>query len=222
MTGKPLSYREAQRYVAEHGGFKINFTQINNMATGLTVSTETAVMFAKAFGQDVELFRGLAAGVPYDRIVREKQAREEYLADPLASIGPTVNLGALMSIPLHPGYVSAGSLLTEAVDEVEPLGEIIPASVRAIRVRGDCMEPIYRDGNVILVQEHTEAQPGQAVVALVDMQNLVVKEFQRTDKGIAYLVPRNGEGTIPAHRFQVVGVVAGVLDLDPLTRSKAA
>ena len=56
--------------------------------------------------------------------------------------------------------------------------------------------------------EQGNAESGNKVVAIVDGDKLFCKVY-RTN-GEAYLEPKNGEGKIPASRFNSIGVIVGV------------
>lgn len=131
-------------------------------------------------------------------------------ADDLALIGPDVDIAALRSMRLFSLPASADpSALPVCEDraEHEHLGKEIEDGVRAIRVRGDCMEPFYRDGDILFVREQSTAENGQRVIARVDDEHLNCKVYRAN--GSAYLEPTNGEGRIEAPRFEIRGVVVG-------------
>jgi hypothetical protein len=131
--------------------------------------------------------------------------------DPLSRIGPDADIAGLGQIPLadFPASAGAGSMVPDTEVEQNTLESELPGELRAIRVVGECMEPRYCDGDILLIREQKHAENGQRVIALVDDDTLNCKVY-RTN-GEAYLEPTNGEGRIPAHRFKIVGVVAAVL-----------
>jgi len=102
------------------------------------------------------------------------------------------------------GYVGAGAQIYpiddhakgEGLDEIKsPWDELGPAAV-AVRVRGDSMEPVYYDGDLIYYDEqHSDFRHllgKDCVVSLADGRKFV-KQLRRTQHGLWYLFSHNAE-----------------------------
>lgn len=115
------------------------------------------------------------------------------------------------------GMVSAGKPI-EAVEDAHQL-EVPSIFLRAgshyvLRVKGDSMvEEHIRDGDLVVVQEKTEALNGETVVALIDDNEVTIKKFFRRD-GKVELRPANERiksVIIDSNRVRIQGVVVGVM-----------
>ena len=175
----------------------VNYSTIASMTRGVRGSEETIRKIASGLGGRADHLLRLAG-------------YESFPADLLSQIGPDVDISAIADIRLSPFLVSAGDgfVPPEPGLEHETIESILPGQIRAIRVTGDCMAPLYQDGDVVFVREQGNAENGNKVIALVDDDKLNCKVY-RTN-GEAYLEPKNGEGRIPASRFHILGVVVGV------------
>jgi repressor LexA len=115
------------------------------------------------------------------------------------------------------GSVAAGrpiEPLTLGEDIVLPEDWLGRGHTYALRVRGDSMiDEHIRDGDVVIVEERETARNGETVVALVEGQNVTLKQYQRDGANVR-LVPANpGMQAIvlPEDQVQVQGVVIGVM-----------
>jgi repressor LexA len=120
-------------------------------------------------------------------------------------------------VPLM-GTIAAGRPL-EAVVARETLQ--VPADMVAgrkgvygLRVRGDSMiEEQIRDGDLVLVEQRSEARDGETIVALVDGQDVTLKRLHREGPSVR-LQPANPTMApliLAADRVAVQGVVVGVI-----------
>jgi len=134
----------------------------------------------------------------------------------LEVVGGPPQGGAAVAIPLL-GTVAAG-LPIEALPDAEevwlPEQWLGRRRTYALRVRGDSMiEEQIRDGDVVVVEERETARNGETVIALVDGENVTVKQYQRQGAMIR-LVPANHTMEpmeFAEDRIRVQGVVVGVL-----------
>jgi hypothetical protein len=204
----PLSSRAA---AARTG---VSHATIVAMTHGARVSVESLLKFAQGFCiQPDALLK--AAGYPplpppaVGPVQATPSGSED--EDPLLKVGEDVDLGLLTRIPLAPGSVSANlSRVQEPLDAPAlSLGEALPGGVRAIRVEGDCMQPFYQSGDVLLVRESDDAQNGDKVIALVDWGGITCKVLRENGAPPCYLEPTNGDGKITADRFRILGIVVG-------------
>lgn len=180
----------------------INHATVTTMVRGDRPSYQTILRLSHGLGGKLNRLLTLAG---YESIERLYEG-----TDALSQIGPDVDTSAIAGICLSPLVASAGdgSHVHEAGADYETFESLLPGQVRAIRVIGDCMEPFYREGDVVFVREQGNAENGNKVIALVDGESLNCKLY-RTN-GENYLEPKNGEGRIPASRFRIIGVIVGV------------
>lgn len=119
------------------------------------------------------------------------------------------------SVPLM-GIVPAGSPL----EVFESLGEEIElpewmvereGDILAFRVQGESMKDAYiQEGDVVIVKQASDAQPGEMVVALLTDSSITLKRLRRGDHKY-WLVPENPDYEPIYEPFQLVGKVIGVL-----------
>ena len=159
---------------------------------------EVAFGIGKALGDAPGAVR--AAGYPYQEAALD-------LSAVLVPLDPAPYLAALNG-PLEVS-ASPGRALSS---EIPPL---LPAEsgMRPMLVRGSCMEPVVRDGDVLFVNPAESVVDGDLVIALVDDVSLTCKRIRiPSDSSPSSLVPLNGEGTIRENRFVVQGVVTHVVE----------
>ena len=115
------------------------------------------------------------------------------------------------------GTVAAGfpiEALAEAEEVVLPEQWLGRRRTFALRVRGESMiDEQIRDGDVVVVEERETARNGETVIALVDGENVTVKQYQRQG-AIIRLVPANPTMApleYPEERVRVQGIVIGVM-----------
>ena len=183
------------------------------MTRGAHVSVESLLKFAQGFGVQPDALLQAAGYPPLPPPAAAARAAPNGSAmdeeDLLLHVGANVDLGLLNRIPMAPGSVSANlSRVQEPLDAPAlSLGEALPGGVRAIRVEGECMQPFYQSGDVLLVRESDDARNGDKVIALVDWGGITCKVLR--ENGSRYLEPTNGDGKITADRFRVLGIVVG-------------
>ncbi len=83
-----------------------------------------------------------------------------------------------------------------------------------LRVRGDSMvEDAILDGDLVVLQRKGEYRNGDRVVALLDGEEVTLKEFKRDTKGV-WLIPHNPElkpKVYGPERVQIQGLLIGVM-----------
>ena len=83
-----------------------------------------------------------------------------------------------------------------------------------LRVRGDSMvDDAILDGDLVVLQRKGEYRNGDRVVALIDQEEVTLKEFRRDTKGV-WLIPHNPElqpRCYPPQRIDIQGVLVGVM-----------
>jgi hypothetical protein len=141
---------------------------------------------------------------------------EEAVDDPLGGIGPDADISAIAALPLGAVAASAGGATAKGDSERADgtVADILPGGVRTIRISGDCMEPEYRHGDVVLVRETQRVKNGEKVIAVArETGEVLCKQF-RDDRGKGRrLEPLNPEAGEARHlgewEYRIVGVVEG-------------
>ena len=137
--------------------------------------------------------------------------------DPLRLVGSEISPDVFADAFQNTVDVCAGfEHLTEATDDGNDIFDVHP---RSIRIRGNCMEPFYKNGDVVFVRPPDTVLDGDTVIALVDFRQITCKMIRILSNGTSHLVPTNGEGKITQDHFTVVGVVWFRLDATPKRRS---
>lgn len=133
------------------------------------------------------------------------------------AVPSTLRPAAMRIIPFF-GDVAAGAPI---LPESRALPIEVPNSIHrqrdeifVLRVRGDSMvEDAILDGDLVVLQRKGEYRNGDRVVALLDGEEVTLKEFQRDQKGI-WLVPHNPElkpKHYAPHRVEIQGLLIGVM-----------
>jgi SOS regulatory protein LexA len=116
------------------------------------------------------------------------------------------------------GDVAAGSPI---LPESRALPIEVPNSIHrqrdelfVLRVRGDSMvDDAILDGDLVVLQRKGEYRNGDRVVALIDREEVTLKEFRRDTKGV-WLIPHNPDlqpHCYSPQRIDIQGVLVGVM-----------
>ena len=89
------------------------------------------------------------------------------------------------------GSVAAGVPIT-AVSDIEDYEEITQEMARqgeffALKIKGDSMSPLIRDGNIVIVRKQAYIDTGDVAVVLVNGDEATVKEIKKTKEGITLI-----------------------------------
>ena len=122
-----------------------------------------------------------------------------------------------VNLPLL-GLVAAGEPIVAIEDPTEEIsvpGDMIGfGSHYVLKVRGNSMiDEQIRDGDYVIVEERSNAESGETVVALVGGEEATIKKFY-PENGKIRLQPANEKMLpliLPADSVQVRGVVIGIL-----------
>lgn len=129
--------------------------------------------------------------------------------DPLLSLGKPVDITPLALTPLTTARAAAetkgGYSVEDGIGHVE---DLMPGNVRAIEVSGNCMEPLYSDGDVVLVAEGIEPTSGDAVIAITNDDAIMCKVY-RGSNGKGQLETASGELAAGPGEFRIIGIVTG-------------
>ena len=132
--------------------------------------------------------------------------------DPRADATPIVRIFPFC------GDVAAGSPI---LPESRALPIEVPNSIHrqrdelfVLRVRGDSMiDDAILDGDLVVLQRKGEYRNGDRVVALIDRDEVTLKEFRRDAKGV-WLIPHNPDlqpHCYPPQSIDIQGVLVGVM-----------
>ncbi|WP_243322064.1 transcriptional repressor LexA [Geothrix sp. SG200] len=116
------------------------------------------------------------------------------------------------------GDVAAGSPI---LPESRALPIEVPNSIHrqkeelfVLRVRGDSMvDDAILDGDLVVLQRKGEYRNGDRVVALIDQEEVTLKEFRRDNRGV-WLIPHNPElqpRCYAPESIDIQGVLVGVM-----------
>ncbi|MBI1752719.1 MAG: transcriptional repressor LexA [Acidobacteria bacterium] len=150
----------------------------------------------------------VVAGAPEEEAAPQRAARSEVRSDAM----PTARI-----LPFC-GDVAAGSPI---LPESRALPIEVPNSIHrqrdelfVLRVRGDSMvDDAILDGDLVVLQRKGEYRNGDRVVALIDREEVTLKEFRRDSKGV-WLIPHNQElqpHCYAPQRIDIQGVLVGVM-----------
>lgn len=122
-----------------------------------------------------------------------------------------------VNLPLL-GLVAAGEPIVAIEDPIEEIsvpGDMIGfGSHYVLKVRGNSMiDEQIRDGDYVIVEERSNAESGETVVALVGGEEATIKKFY-PENGKIRLQPANEKMLpiiLPADNVQIRGVVIGIL-----------
>lgn len=93
------------------------------------------------------------------------------------------------------GRIPAG-IPIEAIEDIEdwedfPISDTVPGHrYFALKIKGDSMEPEYRDGDTIIIQEQEDCQSGDDCAVMVNGNDCTFKRVRKQGNGIN-IVPLN-------------------------------
>ena len=128
------------------------------------------------------------------------------------------NLGRVAEVPLV-GRIAAGQPI-EAIADAEQETLAIPEEMLGrgrtyvLKVRGDSMiEEQIRDGDFVIIEERSQAEDGETVVALLQNEEATLKKFYREGSKVR-LQPANPDLEpiiVDADDVRIQGIVIGLL-----------
>lgn len=176
-TERDLSQRELAELLCEQG-IQVTNQAVSKWENGSTLPNAwqfLALLRVFRIRDALSVFAGSPAEDPIDRLNREGRVKvESYVNDLLATgnydLEPDVS-STLRQLPLYSLAASAGTgqYLDESDAELIPVGGEVPLSADfGIRLAGDSMEPRYRDGEIVWVQQQNQLHPGEIGIFLYD------------------------------------------------------
>lgn len=106
--------------------------------------------------------------------------------------------GLVLRVPVI-GYAQAGNAFDAVGRPVGPgwgeetVPDIGDPNAFALRVMGHCMEPTYREGDIIIASPSAPVAPGHRVVVVTKSGEVLVKELVKRENGFTELRPLNLE-----------------------------
>lgn len=144
---------------------------------------------------------------------------------------PDADPTALANIPLHEVFLSAGGGHENTIETIEgyiafrkdwlrKIG-LSPSNAALVRARGDSMQPVIWDGDMLLI-DRTKIVPPQVskidagrrhapVFALLDDGNAKVKRLQMLDQETAVLISDNPDYPPQFARLETLSVIGKVM-----------
>lgn len=189
------------------GKDKISQAAISKIMTGKSqnMKMDTAVRIANCLNVD---FNWLSSGIG-------EMNKKPVISNIEENI--ETNLSTRRRIPIV-SWVHAGSadFADENPDEYVDGDECIVQEAFGLRVKGDSMEPLFHNGDLIIIDPTAEPRPGDFVIArLIDegettFKKLRIKGMNKEGKAVMELIPLNPDYETynsEITRFQIIGKV---------------
>lgn len=177
--------------------------------------------YAPSFEEIAERFQFQSLATVHEHLTnleRKGYIRRTHNESRAIEIVPPKGQTGATELPLL-GLVAAGAPI-EALTDNETFAvpdELLPRRGRSyvLRVRGSSMiDEHIKDGDYVVVQERTQADNGETVVALLNGAGATVKKYYREPGGWIRLQPANAELSplrVNERDVMVQGVVVGVI-----------
>jgi len=177
--------------------------------------------YAPSFEEIAERFQFQSLATVHEHLTnleRKGYIRRAHNESRAIEIVPPKGQTGATELPLL-GLVAAGAPI-EALTDNETFAvpdELLPRRGRSyvLRVRGSSMiDEHIKDGDYVVVQERTQADNGETVVALLNGAGATVKKYYREPGGWIRLQPANAELSplrVNERDVMVQGVVVGVI-----------
>lgn len=128
-----------------------------------------------------------------DKICRFFHINRSDLMDEHTEQSPATKPKAI-KIPVL-GMVHAGYPV-DAIEDILDWEEVTPemsarGDLMALQVKGDCMEPRFAEGDVVIVLCQNTAESGDIVIVMVNHDEAEMKKLKRFENGCINLVPLN-------------------------------
>ena len=183
----------------------ISYATISTMAKGDRAGYDTTMAVAVGLNGDPEtLLKASGYELPTPKAVDP---------DPIGSLGSDIDISVLNTVPYSDDIAATASPLGEADGGVptETLADILPGETRAIRVKGNCMEPYFSNGDIVLIRATDAASSGDTVIATLENGTVTCKTY-RKEGLLRRLVDAEGNG-VEAQDFKIHGIVEGSISL---------
>lgn len=120
--------------------------------------------------------------------IKKSDIIEEHDEQPPATKPKAIKIPVLGMV--HAGYP------VDAIEDVLDWEEVTPemsarGDLMALQVKGDCMEPRFAEGDVVIVLCQNTAESGDIVIVMVNHDEAEMKKLKRFENGCINLVPLN-------------------------------
>lgn len=150
-------------------------------------STESIAKILAATGTGLDVFTALLSGEKPDRRRESGQPRQRHV--PLIGLAQAGAAGFFDDA----GYPAGGGW-----DEI-PFPEVGDPNAYALEISGDSMEPVYRDGDIVIVSPAAPVRRGDRVVVKSAAGEVMAKELLRQSARRIELRSLN-----PAHEMRIL------------------
>ncbi|AQU02565.1 hypothetical protein B1773_00430 [Dehalococcoides mccartyi] len=182
-----------QAKLAEISGLTRGYISMLELRKSTMPSYESLSKIARALGVDIKEFKSYPETV---RIESPEEVLRKY------------QLMAPVSIPVYDNFiVHAGDPALAPIDYIYRARESnAPPNIEAYKVRGNCMEPIISEKDIVLIDRDRAPKKGDIVLCVVDGEVIVGKLIEQD--GRLYL--KNGHGLHSLEECQASAVVIEV------------
>lgn len=120
--------------------------------------------------------------------IKKSDLIEEHTEQSLTTKPKAIKIPVLGMV--HAGYP------VDAIEDVLDWEEVTPemsarGDLMALQVKGDCMEPRFAEGDVVIVLCQNTAESGDIVIVMVNHDEAEMKKLKRFENGCINLVPLN-------------------------------
>ncbi|BAS31201.1 helix-turn-helix domain-containing protein [Dehalococcoides mccartyi] len=182
-----------QAKLADASGLTRGYISMLELRKSTMPSYEALSKIARALGVDIKEFKT-------DPEIVRLESPEEVLRK--------YQLMAPVSIPVYDHfYVHAGDAALAPIEYIYRAREsFAPQNIEAYKVRGNCMEPVISEGDILLIDRDRTPQKGNILLCVVDGEVIVGKLIEQN--GELYL--KNGHGIHSLSDCQASAVVVEV------------
>ena len=189
----------------------VSVSAVGNYETGVSAPKEEVLLrlFTALEAEPNYLYRGSFRGGEDSRSDEERRLLAKYRDLPLSGRQTvhslvdalTVMTGELRAaapaaevrtIPLYTSPAAAGfaaPVFGEDYELIQVSGDVPPGAELAVRIQGDSMSPVIKDGSVVYVN-HDPVQSGDVGIFCVD-GDMLCKQYYRDNFGMVYLFSLN-------------------------------
>lgn len=149
---------------------------------------------ARKLAPSVDTFKKVASvmNVEAEELIKMTDDRQPVLMVKEDSLiySPKHNLKIPVLGMVHAGYP------VDAIENVLDWEEVTPemasrGDLMALQVRGDCMEPRFSEGDVVIVLCQNTADSGDIVIVMVNHDEAEMKKIKKFENGSINLIPLN-------------------------------
>jgi len=168
-------------------------------------SAEKLLKLARALGVPADTLYAVAGYTQRQPHERAPEPPAEMLRQLIASMP--------VAIPIVETIAHAGEGGGVAIDYTYvPPQEARGRNLRAVHVRGDCMEPVASEGDLIIVDLDGSPHEGSIVVAVLNHEDVQVRRYLGHTDSTALLGCENSKyGSVEVDDVRIIGVVIQIV-----------